>query len=60
MNKLIRQYEGRVVDAPGDNLLAGFGSVVDATECAVKLKTKNAELPDDRRMEFRIGTCIFG
>jgi len=59
MANLIQQYSGRVVDAPGDNLLAEFGSVVDATECAVKiqneLKTKNVELPDKSKMEFRIG-----
>ncbi|MBW2430906.1 MAG: guanylyl cyclase, partial [Deltaproteobacteria bacterium] len=62
MADLIQQYRGRIVDAPGDNLLAEFGSVVDATECAVKiqqeLKTKNAELPDNRKMEFRIGVNL--
>jgi len=59
MSTHIQQFKGRVVDAPGDNLLAEFGSVVDATECAVKiqneLKTQNADLPDNRRMPFRIG-----
>jgi TolB-like protein len=59
MTNFIQQYRGRVVDAPGDNLLAEFASIVDATECAVKiqrkLKTKNADLPDNYRMEFRIG-----
>jgi TolB-like protein len=59
MSELIEQFRGRVVDAPGDNLLAEFASIVDATECAVKiqrkLKTRNADLPDNRRMEFRIG-----
>jgi TolB-like protein len=59
MTKFIQQYRGRVVDAPGDNLLAEFASIVDATECAVKiqreLKSRNADLPDNRRMEFRIG-----
>ena len=59
MTNHIQQYRGRVVDAPGDNLLAEFGSVVDATECAVKiqkeLKTKNADVPANRRMPFRIG-----
>ncbi len=59
ITNLIRQYHGRVVDAPGDNLLAEFASVVDATECAIKiqeeLKGRNAELPKNRRMEFRIG-----
>ena len=62
MSGLIEQFKGRVVDAPGDNLLAEFGSVVDATECAVKiqqeLKTKNAELPDNRKMDFRIGVNL--
>jgi len=59
MASLINQYSGRVVDSPGDNILAEFGSVVDAVECAVeiqkKLKNKNEELPDDRKMDFRIG-----
>jgi class 3 adenylate cyclase len=59
MSELIGQFKGRVVDAPGDNLLAEFASIVDATECAVKiqrkLKSRNADLPDNRRMEFRIG-----
>jgi class 3 adenylate cyclase len=55
----IRNYSGRVVDSPGDNMLAEFASVVDAVESAVEiqqeLKAKNAELPENRRMEFRIG-----
>jgi adenylate cyclase len=59
MTDLIQQYRGRVVDSPGDNILSEFFSVVDATECAVKiqeeLKNRNVELPKDRRMEFRIG-----
>ncbi|MHC4310655.1 MAG: adenylate/guanylate cyclase domain-containing protein [Planctomycetota bacterium] len=57
--KLVEQYRGRVVDAPGDNVLAEFVSVVDATECAVtiqaELKNRNAALPENRRMKFRIG-----
>jgi adenylate cyclase len=59
MVTLTHQYNGRVVDSPGDNLLAEFSSVVDAAECAVKiqeeLKARNASLPENRRMEFRIG-----
>jgi TolB-like protein/class 3 adenylate cyclase/Flp pilus assembly protein TadD len=62
MADLIQQFRGRVVDAPGDNLLAEFGSVVDATECAVKiqqaLKVKNTQLPYHRKMEFRIGVNL--
>ncbi|HJY80672.1 MAG TPA: adenylate/guanylate cyclase domain-containing protein [Candidatus Binatia bacterium] len=59
MGTLIRQYRGRVVDSPGDNLLAEFASVVDAVQGAVEiqqaLKARNADLPVSRRMEFRIG-----
>ncbi len=59
ISSLIQQYRGRVVDSPGDNLLAEFASVVDAVRCAVEiqheLKDKNAELPDHRQMRFRIG-----
>jgi adenylate cyclase len=59
ITEVIRNYSGRVVDSPGDNLLAEFSSVVDAVESAVEiqkeLKFKNEELPEDRRMEFRIG-----
>ena len=50
---------GRIVDSPGDNVLAEFVSTVEAVKCAVKiqkdLKTRNAELPERSRMEFRIG-----
>ncbi len=59
MTGLIQQYRGRVVDSPGDNILAEFASAVDATECAAKiqqeLKNRNAEVPDEAKMEFRIG-----
>jgi len=59
MTPLIRMHRGRVVDSPGDNLLAEFGSVVDAVQCAVVIQTtlraENANLPQNRRMEFRIG-----
>jgi len=62
MTNLIQQHRGRVVDASGDNVLAEFGSVVDAVRCAVEiqkeLKARNAELPENRRMEFRIGVNL--
>ena len=62
MTGLIQHHRGRVVDAPGDNVLAEFASVVDAVECAVEiqkeLKARNAELPENRRMEFRIGVNL--
>jgi len=57
--EIIRNYSGRVVDSPGDNVLAEFASVVDAVESAFEiqneLKAKNEELIENRRMEFRIG-----
>jgi adenylate cyclase len=62
MAGLIQHHHGRVVDAPGDNVLAEFGSVVDAVRCAVEiqkgLKTRNSELPENRKMEFRIGVNL--
>ena len=59
MSTIIQQYKGRVVDTPGDNLLAEFVSVVDAVNSAVEIQRelaeRNSELPHGRRMEFRIG-----
>jgi TolB-like protein/cytochrome c-type biogenesis protein CcmH/NrfG len=59
MSVLIEKYHGRVVDAPGDNILAEFGSSQEAVLCAIeiqgKLETENGKLPDNRRMNFRIG-----
>ena len=59
MTHLIQQYRGRVVDSPGDNILAEFTSVVDAVNCGVEvqreLAERNAELAENRRMQFRIG-----
>jgi adenylate cyclase len=59
MSQLIEEYRGRLVDSPGDNVLAEFASVVDALECSIEiqrqLKTRNAALPDTRKMQFRIG-----
>jgi len=62
MSTCIENHGGRVVDAVGDNLLAEFGSAVDAAQCAVevqkKLNVKNQELLTDKRLEFRIGVNI--
>ncbi len=62
MTRLIEQHRGRVVDSPGDNLLAEFASVVDAVQGAVaiqqELKTRNVDLPDQRRMHYRIGINV--
>ena len=59
MFSLIKQHRGRVIDSPGDNLLAEFASVVDAVQCGVaiqkELQARNANLSESRRMQFRIG-----
>ena len=62
MTDLIRQYRGRVVDSPGDNILAEFASVLDAVNCAVEIQRelaeRNTDLPENRRMQFRIGVNL--
>ncbi len=59
MASAIEAHHGRIVDSPGDNLLAEFASVLDATQCAVKIQQaldrQNARLPENRKMKFRIG-----
>jgi adenylate cyclase len=59
MSSLIKQHRGRVVDSPGDNMLAEFSSVVDAVQCALAMQNefqaRNAELEKNRQMHFRIG-----
>jgi adenylate cyclase len=59
LSTLIQQHNGKVLDSPGDNLLAEFVSVVDAVQCAVavqkEIKARNDQLPENRRMQFRIG-----
>ena len=55
----IERHKGRVVDTAGDSVLAVFGSVVEAVQCAVniqsELATRNNALTEDRRMHFRVG-----
>ena len=59
---LIGQYGGRVIDTAGDGILAEFGSVVNAVECAVALQQvmarRNAEVEVSRRMQYRVGINI--
>ncbi len=62
MASLVQQHHGRVVDSPGDNILAEFASVVDAVQASAaiqkELKVQNTELPENRKMEFRIGVNL--
>ena len=59
---LTQQFRGRIVDSPGDNILAEFSSVVDAVNCAVEIQKelakRNADFPDSRKMQFRIGVDL--
>jgi adenylate cyclase len=60
--RVIDRHSGRVVNAPGDNILAEFPSAVEAVQCAAEtqkvLEGRNLELPAERRMEFRIGVNL--
>jgi class 3 adenylate cyclase len=62
IDSLIEQHRGRFVNSAGDSVLAEFASVVNAVQCAVKiqsaLKSENASLPPECRMEFRIGVNL--
>ena len=62
IDSLIEQHRGRFVNSAGDSVLAEFASVVNAVQCAVEiqrtLKSENAPLPSDRRMELRIGVNL--
>jgi len=62
INTIIKAHRGRVFSSPGDAIIAQFASVVDAVECAVeiqqKIETKNADVPEDRKMQFRIGVNL--
>ena len=55
----IGDFNGRVVKLTGDGLLAEFASVVGAVECAARIqqemRERNSDLPEDRRIELRIG-----
>ncbi len=52
-------HRGRIVKSSGDGVLAEFTSVIDAVECAIEIQkemnTRNAQIPEDRRIELRIG-----
>jgi adenylate cyclase len=59
ISSLIKVHKGRVVDSPGDNILAEFVSVVESIRCAwdvqQEIKARNKDLSENRRMIFRIG-----
>jgi adenylate cyclase len=55
----IADHQGRIVKLTGDGMLVEFPSVVSAVECAAEIqhemRERNADVPEDRRIEFRIG-----
>jgi adenylate cyclase len=57
-----KEHRGRVVNTPGDSALVDFASAVDAVRCAIeiqkKLAERNSAIPEDRRIEFRIGVNV--
>ncbi len=59
IDDLIARHRGRIVGTAGDSVLAEFASPVEAVRCAVSIQRnlgkRNAALPEDRRMRFRIG-----
>jgi len=58
----IAEYRGRIVKTTGDGALVEFGSAVDAIRCAIEIQRemskRNASVPENRRIEFRIGLNV--
>ncbi len=59
IDELIADHRGRIFGSAGDNVVAEFASPVEATRCAVAVQRSveepNADVPEDRRLRFRIG-----
>ena len=62
IGRIVERHKGRVVNAPGDALLAEFPSAVEAVEAAVEIQHcvagRNLEIAPERRMQFRIGANL--
>ena len=62
LDRLIATHGGRIANTAGDSVLAEFGSAVDAVRCAMEaqgaLATANSTLPENRRINFRIGVHV--
>src|SRR5712675_2394145 len=58
----IREHHGRIVKTTGDGALAEFASVVDAVRCAGEIQCamahRDLDLPEERRLRFRIGVNL--
>src|SRR3954449_1014431 len=62
MDRLIGEHGGRIANTAGDSVLAEFPSAVDAVQCAVAVQENltevSAGVPEDRRLQFRIGIHV--
>ncbi len=62
IDRLVADHRGRVFGSAGDSVIAEFASPVEAVRCAVaiqhEIEARNANLPEDRRMRFRIGVNL--
>jgi adenylate cyclase len=62
IDRLISRHEGRIFNTAGDSVLAEFGSAVEAVRCAItiqeELRVRNAQIDENRRMDFRIGINV--
>ncbi len=62
IDKLVANHHGRVFGSAGDSVIAEFASPVEAVSCAAdiqrELEERNADLPEDRRMQLRIGVNL--
>jgi len=58
----IKEHQGRIVKTTGDGMLAEFASVVDALRCVTEvqrdMRVRNAEVPEEKRIEFRAGLNV--
>src|SRR5262245_47890843 len=62
VNPKITEHHGRIVKTTGDGMLVEFASAVDAVRCALEVQQRMAErnvsLPEDRRIDFRVGINV--
>jgi class 3 adenylate cyclase len=62
IDRKIRRHRGHIIRTTGDGMLVEFASAVDAVQCAVEIQRamveRNADVPLDRRIEFRIGINV--
>ena len=62
LTSMVQEHDGRKIHEAGDAILAEFNSVIAAVNCAVgfqvEMGTRNEEIPEDQRLEFRVGVNL--